>query len=124
MKKKIYSLVFPLFFSLVPSLLYLLLNTVNMDIHIIKFSILIFFVNLGWISFIHFFKKGQTLILSIYIITSLVFTTYIIFVSLKIDIHDIHDITNIQYLIIYSLLIIGIIGLSFFIKRKEKKGEI
>jgi len=115
MKKNIYSLMFPLFISMVPPLSYILLNDLNINNQVIKFIFLIFFVNLGWISFIHLFKKRQTLILSIYMTISIVFSTYIVFFGLDNDF---------QYYIIYGIFITGIIGLSFFIKRKKRKGEI
>ncbi len=120
MKKNFLTLLFPLFFSIIPPFLYLILNAVNLNSSIIKFSIFIYFINLGWISFIHLYKKNQTLILSIYLIISIIVSTYFVFFELKNNL----EINEIQYKIIYSLLLTGIIGLSFFIKRKKKKGEI
>jgi len=112
MKKNVFTLFFPLFFSVIPSILYISLNVIDLNQKKIKFALLILFVNLAWISFIHLYKKEHNLTLSIYLIISISVSTYLVFVSCN---------KNSQLYIIYVLLITGIIGLSFFIKRKEKK---
>jgi hypothetical protein len=112
MKRKVFSLMFPLFYSIIPALLYVLLNFVNLDIRVIKFSLLVFFVNLGWISFIHLYGKNEKIILILYMIISVIFSSYFVFFSLE---------NSYQYKIIFALLIIGFLGLSLFIKIKKRK---
>jgi hypothetical protein len=111
MKKNIFTFFFPLFFSIIPSILYILLNVIDLNQKHLKFALLVFFVNLAWISFIHFYKKGHNLILSIHLIISVIVSTYLVFIAC--------DKSN-QLYMIYVFLIMGIIGLSFFIKRKER----
>lgn len=112
MKRNILSLLFPLFYSVIPSLLYIFLNIVNLDIRVIKFSLLVFFVNLGWISFIHLYGKNEKSVLILYILISTIPSTYLVFFNLE---------NSYQYKIIFSLLIIGFFGLRLFIKIKKKK---
>jgi len=112
MKRNVLSLLFPLFYSAVPSLLYVFLNIVNFDIRVMKFSLLVFFVNLGWISFVHLYGKNERGVLTVYILISTIPSTYLVFFDLE---------DSFQYKIIFSLFIIGFFGLRLFIKIKKKK---
>ena len=98
----------------------MLLHLMKLNPQVFYFALFIYSINLGWIAFIHLYKKGQTVVLSSYIFFSVLVSSVVVFLLFK----DIEPQSKTQIYVLYSLLFIGIVGLSFFIKRKEKKGEI